>query len=200
MILDGYGLRSVLLARPITAASYPVSVRRDAISLHASFRRSLAIPPLRFTRASPPSGCTGDFHPQAAGHARHTALRLRRTATRLRGLTATHTPRSRHQCRRRRIQSLAHRRNCTSCNSVREVQSRLLHYNRLKESSVAGLGVMPMRTLNAGMLPPAPAVPHARRDTDPKPIRSPRRQWAPESARPDPVPGSRPDRRKLRPR
>ena len=72
MNLDGYGLRSVLLARPIMTASYPVSVRRDAISLHASFRRSLAVPPLRFTRASPPSGCTGDFHPQAAGHARHT--------------------------------------------------------------------------------------------------------------------------------
>jgi hypothetical protein len=27
---------------------------------------------LRFTRASPPSGCTGDFHPQTAGHAQHT--------------------------------------------------------------------------------------------------------------------------------
>ncbi|HKM64995.1 MAG TPA: ATP-binding protein, partial [Acidisphaera sp.] len=47
--------------------------RQDAISLHTSFRRSLAVPPLCFTRASPPSGCTGDFHPQAAGHAQHTA-------------------------------------------------------------------------------------------------------------------------------
>src|SRR5689334_14514244 len=54
------------------SASYPVAVRRVAISFHASFRRSLAVPPLRFTRASPPSGCTGDFHPQTAGHARHT--------------------------------------------------------------------------------------------------------------------------------
>jgi hypothetical protein len=27
---------------------------------------------LRFASASPPSGCTGDFHPQAAGHVRHT--------------------------------------------------------------------------------------------------------------------------------
>ena len=59
------------LVRPM-AASYPVAVRQVAISLHASFRRSLAVPPLRFTRASPPSGCTGDFHPQAAGHAQHT--------------------------------------------------------------------------------------------------------------------------------
>jgi hypothetical protein len=72
LALDGYGLRDFLPARPTNAASYPVSVRRVAISLHASFRRSLAVPPLRFTRASPPSGCTGDFHPQAAGHAQHT--------------------------------------------------------------------------------------------------------------------------------
>jgi hypothetical protein len=63
LAFDGYGLRDVLPARPTNAASYPVSVRRVAISLHASFRRSLAVPPLRFTRASPPSGCTGDFHP-----------------------------------------------------------------------------------------------------------------------------------------
>ena len=70
--LDGYGLRDFLPARPAVAASYPVAVRRIAISLHASFRRSLAVPPLRFTRASPPSSCTGDFHPQDAGHAQHT--------------------------------------------------------------------------------------------------------------------------------
>ena len=52
---------------------YPVAVRRVASSLHTSFRRFLAVPPLCFTRASPPSGCTGDFHPQTAGHAQHTA-------------------------------------------------------------------------------------------------------------------------------
>jgi hypothetical protein len=40
------------------------AVRQIAISFHASFRRSLAVPPLRFTRASPRSGCTGDFHHQ----------------------------------------------------------------------------------------------------------------------------------------
>src|SRR5436190_1837289 len=72
LALDGYGLCDFLPARPTSAASYPVSVRRVAILLHASFRRSLAVPPLRFARASPPSGCTGDFHPQAAGHAQHT--------------------------------------------------------------------------------------------------------------------------------
>ena len=72
MALDGYGLCDILPARPTLSASYPVAVRRVAISFHASFRRSLAVPPLRFTRASPPSGCTGDFHPQTAGHARRT--------------------------------------------------------------------------------------------------------------------------------
>jgi hypothetical protein len=72
LALDGYGLCDFLPARPTSAASYPVSVRRVAILLHASFRRSLAVPPLRFARASPPSGCTGDFHPQAVGHAQHT--------------------------------------------------------------------------------------------------------------------------------
>ena len=80
LALDGYGLRDFLPARPTRAASYPVAVRQVAISFHASFRRSLAVPPLRFTRASPPSGCTGDFHPQAAGHARHTGWRVRATA------------------------------------------------------------------------------------------------------------------------
>ncbi len=72
LALDGYGLCDPMPARPTSPASYPVSVRRVAILLHASFRRSLAVPPLRFARASPPSGCTGDFHPQDAGHARHT--------------------------------------------------------------------------------------------------------------------------------
>ena len=62
--LDGYGLCDILPARPAVAASYPVAVRRITGSLHASFRRSLAVPPLRFASASPPSGCTGDFHPQ----------------------------------------------------------------------------------------------------------------------------------------
>ena len=63
---------SRLAARSIPASD-PIPVRRVAISLHASFRRSLAVPPLRFARTSPPSGCTGDFHPQAAGPAQYTA-------------------------------------------------------------------------------------------------------------------------------
>ena len=69
---DGYGLRDKSFARPIWAASYPVSVRQVAASLHASFRPRLAATPLRFARTSPPSGCAGDLHPQAVEHARHT--------------------------------------------------------------------------------------------------------------------------------
>jgi hypothetical protein len=72
LALDGYGLCDILPARPTSTASYPVSVRRVATLLHASLRRFLAVPPLRFASASPPSGCTGDFHPQTVGHVRHT--------------------------------------------------------------------------------------------------------------------------------
>src|SRR3954467_9396345 len=36
--LDGYGLRGQSSARPTWAASYPISVRQVAASLHASFR------------------------------------------------------------------------------------------------------------------------------------------------------------------
>src|SRR5262249_16245536 len=75
LALDGYGLCDILPARPTSAASYPVSVRRVASLLHASFRRSLTVPPLRFASASPPSGCTGDFPPQTVGHVRHTGRR-----------------------------------------------------------------------------------------------------------------------------
>jgi hypothetical protein len=73
--LDGYGLRGKSSARPTWAASYPVSVRQVAASLHASFRPRLAATPLRFARTSPPSGCAGDLHPQAVEHARHTTNR-----------------------------------------------------------------------------------------------------------------------------
>src|SRR4051812_1313581 len=75
--LDGWGLRGKSSARPTRAASYPVSVRQVAASLHASFRPRLAATPLRFARTSPPSGCAGDLHPQAVEHARHTTKPLR---------------------------------------------------------------------------------------------------------------------------
>src|ERR1700737_2352838 len=63
LALDGYGICDILPARPTSAASYPVSVRRIATLLRASFRRSLAVPPLRFASASPPSVAQGIFTP-----------------------------------------------------------------------------------------------------------------------------------------
>ncbi len=77
LALDGYGLRDQSPARPTRDASYPVSVRQVAALLHASFRRHLAMTPLRFANPSPPSGWIGDFHPQALEHARHTTKPLR---------------------------------------------------------------------------------------------------------------------------
>ena len=70
--LDDYGLCDQWLARPAAQASYPVLVHRVAALLRASFRPCLATSPLRFANTSPPSGCIGDSHPQAAVHARHT--------------------------------------------------------------------------------------------------------------------------------
>ena len=81
--LDGYGLRGHLPARPAPYASDPVLVHRLVRLLHASFRPRLATTPLRFAITSPPSGCEGDFHPQAVEHARHTKKR-RRTEVRRR--------------------------------------------------------------------------------------------------------------------
>jgi len=67
-----WGLRDHSLARPTGTAFYPVSVRRVAAALHASFRRHLAMTPLRFAHPSPPSGWVEDLHLLAVEHARHT--------------------------------------------------------------------------------------------------------------------------------
>ncbi len=83
LALDGCGLRDSLPARPTRNASYPVSVRQVAGLLHASFKRHLAMRPLRFAGPSPPSGWTGDFHPQAIEHAGHTANPLSRESAAL---------------------------------------------------------------------------------------------------------------------
>ena len=72
--LDGYGLRGQAPARPATTASIRFLSIWPRLSLRASFRPRLAATPLRFARTSPPSGCTGDFHPQVVEHARHTLL------------------------------------------------------------------------------------------------------------------------------
>ena len=92
LALDGYGLCEWLPARPTSAASYPISVRRVATLLHASFRQSLAVLPLRFASASPPSGYTGDFHPQTVGHVRHTASPYGPPPAAAAGLTASRPP------------------------------------------------------------------------------------------------------------
>jgi hypothetical protein len=72
--LDGLGLRDCMPTRPPEAASYPIPVRRAAALFHAAFRPHLAVTPWRFASTSPPSGCAGDFHPQAVEHARHTCI------------------------------------------------------------------------------------------------------------------------------
>lgn len=76
LALDGYGLRDQLPARPTKDASYPISVRQVAVLRHASFKRHLAMTPLRLANPSPPSGWIGDCHPQAIEHAGHTTKRF----------------------------------------------------------------------------------------------------------------------------
>src|SRR5215469_682208 len=78
LAFDGTGLCDQWPARPAKDASYPVSVRQVAALLHTSFRRHLAMTPLCFASPSPPSGWTGDFHPQAIEHAGHTTGSLTR--------------------------------------------------------------------------------------------------------------------------
>src|SRR5215472_4878561 len=74
-VLDGYGLRGQLPARPALYASDPVLVHRLAPLLHASFRRHLTVTPLRFAITSRPSRCEEDLHLLADQHARHTTKR-----------------------------------------------------------------------------------------------------------------------------
>jgi hypothetical protein len=81
-VLDGYGLRCHVPARPTPYASYPVLVHRLAPLFHASFRPRLATTPLRFANPSPPSGRVEDSHLQAVEHARHTKLTGSRRAAR----------------------------------------------------------------------------------------------------------------------
>ena len=88
LAFDGSGLCDSLPARPTKVASYPIPVRQVAVLLHTSFRRHLAVTPLRFANPSPPSGGIGDFHPQAIEHAGHTTKPLSRYEV----LTATTVP------------------------------------------------------------------------------------------------------------
>src|SRR5215472_13736748 len=51
---------------------HPGPVHRLSLLIHASFRPRLTTTPLRFSSPSPPPGWTGDFHPLAVEHVRHT--------------------------------------------------------------------------------------------------------------------------------
>jgi hypothetical protein len=53
--------------------------------LHASFRHSLTVVPLRFTRPSPPSGWSGNSHPQVIVHG---PARMKLLGAKLRGIFA----------------------------------------------------------------------------------------------------------------
>ncbi len=53
---------------------YPVLIHRAAALLRAFFRPHLAMTPLHFANPSPSSGWIEDFHLQAVGHTRHTAV------------------------------------------------------------------------------------------------------------------------------
>src|SRR5262249_3294635 len=65
LVIDGYGLRDSLPARPTKDACYPISVRQAAVLRCTSFRRHLTMPPLCFANPSPPSVWIGGCHPQA---------------------------------------------------------------------------------------------------------------------------------------
>ena len=66
-------MRSCALA-PVPSASYPILVHRPAGSFHASFRRSVALPPLRFPLVVM-TYFQEDFHLLISAHARRTAPR-----------------------------------------------------------------------------------------------------------------------------
>jgi hypothetical protein len=76
-VLDGYGLRDALPARP----TFAPSIRFLSINSHvcSTLPSDLASrrQPLRFANPSPPSGWVEDFHLRATEHARHTTNPLR---------------------------------------------------------------------------------------------------------------------------
>ena len=58
----------------ICSASYPVLVHRPTVSFHASFKQSVALPPLRFPLVTVASS-QEDFHLQVNAHAGRTKKR-----------------------------------------------------------------------------------------------------------------------------
>jgi len=73
--LDGDGLRGLSPTRPDATASLSGSCPSGRIFAIASFRRHLAVPPLRVACPSPPSGWAEDLHLPVTKHARHTKKR-----------------------------------------------------------------------------------------------------------------------------
>src|SRR5215472_13032941 len=77
-VLDGYGLRDQLPARPTLAPRirflFIGSHLCSTLPSDPASRRQ----PLRFTNPSPPSGWVEDFHLRAIEHARHTTNPLAR--------------------------------------------------------------------------------------------------------------------------
>jgi len=74
---EGFAIMCPLAS--VGSASYPVLVHRPAGSFHASFRRSVTLPPLRFPSLA--VTCLGeDFHLQVSAHAGRTHNK-RRTLT-----------------------------------------------------------------------------------------------------------------------
>jgi len=71
-VLDGYGLRGFMPARPAVTASYPVPVRRLTHLIHASSSPRLTTTPLRFTFLHLHQVGEGTPTPQTVKHARHT--------------------------------------------------------------------------------------------------------------------------------
>jgi len=62
------GFRHLMLTHPTVTPDIHFLFIGSCSLLHASFRHSLTVVPLRFARPSPPSGWSGNFHPQVIGH------------------------------------------------------------------------------------------------------------------------------------
>src|SRR5262245_9393254 len=91
-VVDGYGLRDQLPARPTLAPRirflFIGSHLCSTLPSDPASRRQ----PLRFTNPSPPSGWVEDFHLRAIEHARHTTKPLSRLLVVRRGVAVSSHP------------------------------------------------------------------------------------------------------------
>ena len=67
-ILMDMGFRHLTLTHPTVTPDIHFLFISSCSLLHASFRHFLTVVPLRFARPSPPSGWSGNFHPQVIVH------------------------------------------------------------------------------------------------------------------------------------